>query len=166
MADTKKYASPAGPLAALRWILLVPVNLALIVAFQAFFIHTHAAPLTPESVAALPEFAGCEILDIAGPEVDEDYLEQLLVYLEKNVDFLIPDGESPYTLTARNWLGQDNVTVENGQTITGWGTTGAVRQTSDAVRNYVLLTLGLFLLEAAVYYFLRDRRNRRRGKTE
>ena len=55
MADTKKYASPAGPLAALRWILLVPVNLALIVAFQAFFIHTHAAPLTPESVAALPE---------------------------------------------------------------------------------------------------------------
>ena len=66
MADTKKYASPAGPLAALRWILLVPVNLALIVAFQAFFIHTHDAPLTPESVAALPEFAGCEILDIAG----------------------------------------------------------------------------------------------------
>lgn len=40
MADTKKYASPAGPLAALRWILLVPVNLALIVAFQAFF-HPH-----------------------------------------------------------------------------------------------------------------------------
>ena len=86
--------------------------------------------------------------------------------IEKNVDFLIPDGESPYTLTARNWLGQDNVTVENGQTITRSGTTGAVRQTSDAVRNYVLLTLGLFLLEAAVYYFLRDRRNRRRGKTE
>ena len=166
MADTKKYASPAGPLAALRWILLVPVNLALIVAFQAFFIHTHAAPLTPESVAALPEFAGCEILDIAGPEVDADSLPLPRYRIEKNVDFLIPDGESPYTLTARNWLGQDNVTVENGQTITGWGTTGAVRQTSDAVRNYVLLTLGLFLLEAAVYYFLRDRRNRRRGKTE
>ena len=184
MADTKKYASPAGPLAALRWILLVPVNLALIVAFQAFFIHTHAAPLTPESVAALPEFAGCEILDIAGPEVDADSLRgttapSWVLYrnaagethvvrvewslplpryrIEKNVDFLIPDGD---------WLGQDNVTVENGQTITGWGTTGAVRQTSDAVRNYVLLTLGLFLLEAAVYYFLRDRRNRRRGKTE
>lgn len=193
MADTKKYASPAGPLAALRWILLVPVNLALIVAFQAFFIHTHAAPLTPESVAALPEFAGCEILDVAGPEVDADSLggtttPSWVLYrnaagethvvrvewslplpryrIEKNVDFLIPDGESPYTLTARNWLGQDNVTVENGQTITRWGTTGAVRQTSDAVRNYVLLTLGLFLLEAAVYYFLRDRRNRRRGKTE
>lgn len=190
MADTKKYASPAGPLAALRWILLVPVNLALIVAFQAFFIHTHAAPLTPESVAALPEFAGCEILDIAGPEVDADSLRgttapSWVLYrnaagethvvrvewslplpryrIEKNVDFLIPDGESPYTLTARNWLGQDNVTVENGQTITRSGTTGAVRQTSDAVRNYVLLTLGLFLLEAAVYYFLRGRR---RGKTE
>ena len=98
MADTKKYASPAGPLAALRWILLVPVNLALIVAFQAFFIHTHAAPLTPESVAALPEFAGCEILDIAGPEVDADSLRgtttpSWVLYRNAAGDLVIPpDG--------------------------------------------------------------------------
>lgn len=192
-SNGRHYANPAGPLRYLWLLLLVPINFVLILAFQAFFIHTHAAPLTPESVAALPEFAGCEILDIAGLEVDANSLRgtttpSWVLYrnaagethvvrvewslplpryrIEKNVDFLIPDGESPYTLTARNWLGQDNVTVENGQTITRSGTTGAVRQTSDAVRNYVLLTLGLFLLEAAVYYFLRDRRNRRRGKTE
>lgn len=190
MADTKKYASPAGPLAALRWILLVPVNLALIVAFQAFFIHTHAAPLTPESVAELPEFAGCEILDVAGPLVEAgsrmgsvdpgwvlyrnaagetravrvEWNYALPRYrIEKNVDFLIPAGESPYTFTTPNFPGEDTVTVTQGQHLAETYSSGNFNRQQLSMTAYILLDAGLFLLEAAVYYFLRGRR---RGKTE
>ena len=64
----KQNGNAAGPLTTLRWILAVPINLALVLLFQALLIHTHPAPLTPERAAALPAFSGCEILDIAGPE--------------------------------------------------------------------------------------------------
>ena len=187
----KQNGNGAGPLTTLRWILVVPINLALVLLFQALLIHTHPAPLTPERAAALPEFSGCEILDIAGPEVEADSIlgstgRSWVLYrmesgethavrvewnmflpryrVETGVDFLIPAGESSYTFTARDFLGQNTVTVENGDTLTRNGSTGAVRQQTYIMWTYVLWVLGLFLAEAGVIYLIRGRRGQNKNK--
>lgn len=192
-SNGRHYANPAGPLRYLWLLLLVPINFVLILAFQAFFIHTHAAPLTPESVAELPEFAGCEILDVAGPLVEAgsrmgsvdpgwvlyrnaagetravrvEWNYALPRYrIEKSKDFLIPAGESPYTFTTPNFPGEDTVTVTQGQHLAETYSSGYFNRQELSMTAYILLDAGMLLVEAAVYYFLRDRRNRRRGKTE
>ena len=135
----KKEASGLAPLSILRWILLAPVNLGLILIVQAFFIHTQTAPLTSERLAAQPVFSGCEILDIAGTEIESSKLmlrgdRSWILYrnaagenrvmrvewnyvlpryrLETSVDLGIPAGGTSYTAAARDFLGKSAVTVE------------------------------------------------------
>ena len=52
-----KKGNPASPLLILRWPLLALANFLLVLAFQALFIHTHPAPLTPDRLEALPYFS-------------------------------------------------------------------------------------------------------------
>ena len=140
----KQNGNAAGPLTTLRWILVVPINLALVLLFQALLIHTHPAPLTPVRVEwnmFLPRYR-----------------------VETGVDFLIPAGESSYTFTARDFLGQNTVTVENGDTLTRNGSTGVVRQQTYIMWTYVLWVLGLFLAEAGVIYLIRGRRGQNKNK--
>ena len=181
----RKEAGPLGPLSILRWVLLAPINLILILMFQALFVHTQAAPLTPERLATLPVFSGCEILDIAGPKgMDNDTLgandRSWILYrnaaeethvvrvewnmilpryrIETSVDFLIPAEESSYTVTARDLLGETRVIVENGQNFTNYGYSGGVRQQDSIIRRYVLVALGLILIEAGIYNLIRKAR--------
>lgn len=189
-ANGRQYAHPAGPVRYLWLLLLVPVNLVLILAVQVLFIHTHDAPLTPESVAALPEFAGCEILDVAGPHVEtSDMMGAIdpgwVLYrnaagetravrvnwslilpryrIEKNKDFLIPADETPYTFTTPDFPGEDTVTVTQGQYLAEVSSTGYFYRRELTMTLYVLLGVGLLLAEAAVYYFLRSRKRRKNG---
>lgn len=177
----KKEASGLAPLSILRWILLAPVNLGLILIVQAFFIHTQTAPLTSERLAAQPVFSGCEILDIAGTEIESSKLmlrgdRSWILYrnaagenrvmrvewnyvlpryrLETSVDLGIPAGETSYTAAARDFLGKSAVTVEKEQIIS-YETSGVVRK-NHILQGYVLLALGLILLEAGIYHRLRN----------
>ena len=61
-----KKGNPASPLLILRWPLLALANFLLVLAFQALFIHTHPAPLTPDRLEALPYFSNCDVRSIAG----------------------------------------------------------------------------------------------------
>lgn len=178
-------AGPLGPLSILRWVLLAPINLILILMFQALFVHTQAAPLTPERLATLPVFSGCEILDIAGPEIGADDIlgsteRSWILYrnaaeethvvrvewnmilpryrIETNVDFLIPAEESSYTVTARDFLGRNTVTVENGQAIANNEYSGVFRQQNNIMMGYVLAALALILVEAAVCHLVQKGR--------
>lgn len=186
----RKEAGKAGPLSILRWVLLAPINLVLILMFQALFIHTQVAPLTPERLVTLPVFSGCEILDIVGPKgTDNDTLgandRSWILYrdaaekthvvrvewnvilpryrVETSVDFLIPAEESSYTVTARDFLGENRVTVENGKNFTNYGYSGVVRQQSSIMRRYVLVALGLILLETGIYGLIRKARRHKQN---
>ncbi len=78
--------------------------------------------------------------------------------IETNVDFLIPAEESSYTVTARDLLGETRVTVENEQNFTNYGYSGGVRQQDSIIRRYVLVALGLILIEAGIYNLIRKAR--------
>ena len=114
-------------------------NFLLVLAFQALFIHTHPAPLTPDRLEALPYFSNCDVRSIAGTmpnltglgrgKADPNWtldrvfagetravrIEWNLLLprykIEKGTDTLIPDDVEVYTFTKRDFLGKSEVTV-------------------------------------------------------
>lgn len=129
-----KKGNPAAPLLILRWPLLALANFLLVLAFQALFIHTHPAPLTPDRLEALPYFSNCDVRSIAGAmptqaglmrgqsdpswvlyrnsagETRAVRIEWNLLLprykIEKGTDTLIPDDVEVYTFTKRDFLGK------------------------------------------------------------
>ena len=138
-----KTAKEKRPWLILIWLILYLVNLLAALAFQYFFIHTYSAPLTAESLGSISYFNGCEILDISGEGVPDNSLigkssPDWILYknqagethavriewnlymprfrIEKNSNTLIPNEES-YTFSMRDFLGKNEVTVENQEAI-------------------------------------------------
>lgn len=184
-----KKGNPAAPLLILRWPLLALANFLLVLAFQALFIHTHPAPLTPDRLEALPYFSNCDVRSIAGAmptqaglmrgQSDPNWvlyrnsagetravrIEWNLLLprykIEKGTDTLIPDDVEVYTFTKRDFLGKSEVTVSGQSFFSGVGSTGLFRQQGDIMTTYVLWTLGLMLLESAVKYQVEKKRKPR-----
>ena len=175
-----KKGNAASPLLILRWPLLALANLILVLAFQVLFIHTHAAPLTAESLARLPYFAGCEVLDSTTPFLPEDtYMgandSDWLLYrngsgevhavriewnlllprfkIEKQTDEVIPAGET-YTFTEKDFLGTNEVAVENQAKFTQFAKTGGCRDQFTISAVFIFWVLGLLLAESAVKYLI------------
>ena len=69
MEQTKK-SSAAGLV--LKWILLIAADIAVVVLIPILFVYTQSAPVTPEGLAGLDYFSGCEITAIAGRYTRED----------------------------------------------------------------------------------------------
>lgn len=138
MEQTKKR-SAAGLV--LKWILLIAADIAVVVLIPILFVYTQSAPVTPEGLAGLEYFSGCEITAIAGRYTREDGTldtrgsdadswvlyqnsagEVRAVCLEwdlaapryrvkADTDTLIPADEDPYTFTTGGILTKQQVTV-------------------------------------------------------
>lgn len=144
MEQTKKR-SAAGLV--LKWILLIAADIAVVVLIPILFVYTQSAPVTPEGLAGLEYFSGCEITAIAGRYTREDgtldtrgsdadswvlyqnsagevravCLEWDLVApryrVKADTDTLIPADEDPYTFTTGGTLTKQQVTVTGQKTI-------------------------------------------------
>ena len=69
MEQTQKHGA-AGLV--LKWILLIAADIAVVVLIPILFVYTQSAPVTPEGLAGLDYFSGCEITAIAGRYTRED----------------------------------------------------------------------------------------------
>jgi len=166
--------------------MLYLANLLAALAFQYFFIHTYSAPLTAENLGSISYFNGCEILDISGEGVPDNSLigkssPDWILYknhagethavriewnlymprfrIEKNSDTLIPNGEERYTFSMRDFLGKNEVTVENQEAIVQLRWSGLVRQQGYIQGIHMLTALGLLLLEAWIYLRVQKKQN-------
>ena len=77
--------------------------------------------------------------------------------IEKNSNTLIPNEES-YTFSMRDFLGKNEVTVENQEAIVQLKWSGLFRQQGYIQGIHMLTALGLLLLEAWIY--LRIQKNK------
>ena len=162
-----KTAKEKRPWHILIWLILYLVNLLAALAFQYFFIHTYSAPLTAESLGSISYFNGCEILDISGEGVPDvkthDVRIEWNLYMprfriEKNSNTLIPNEES-YTFSMRDFLGKNEVTVENQEAIVQLKWSGLFRQQGYIQGIHMLTALGLLLLEAWIYLRIQKKQN-------
>ena len=180
-----KTAKEKRPWHILIWLILYLVNLLAALAFQYFFIHTYSAPLTAESLGSISYFNGCEILDISGEGVPDNSLigkssPDWILYknqagethavriewnlymprfrIEKNSNTLIPNEES-YTFSMRDFLGKNEVTVENQEAIVQLKWSGLFRQQGYIQGIHMLTALGLLLLESWIYLRIQKKQN-------
>lgn len=144
MEQTQK-SSAAGLV--LKWILLIAADIAVVVLIPILFVYTQSAPVTPEGLAGLEYFSGCEITAIAGRYTREDgtldirgsgadswvlyensagevravCLEWDLVApryrVKADTDTLIPADEDPYTFIAGGISTKQQVTVTGQKTV-------------------------------------------------
>ena len=144
MEQTQKHGA-AGLV--LKWILLIAADIAVVVLIPILFVYTQSAPVTPEGLAGLDYFSGCEItaiagrytredgtLDIRGSDADSWVLyensagEVRAVCLEwdlvapryrvkADTDTLIPADEDPYTFITGGIFTKQQVTVTGQKTV-------------------------------------------------
>ena len=144
MEQTQKHGA-AGLV--LKWILLIAADIAVVVLIPILFVYTQSAPVTPEGLAGLDYFSGCEITAIAGRYTREDgtldtrgsgadswvlyensagevravCLEWDLVApryrVKADTDTLIPADEDPYTFITGGIFTKQQVTVTGQKTV-------------------------------------------------
>ena len=170
-----KTAKEKRPWHILIWLILYLVNLLAALAFQYFFIHTYSAPLTAESLGSISYFNGCEILDISGEGVPDNSLigksspdwilyknqagETHAVRIEWNLYMPRFRTEESYTFSMRDFLGKNEVTVENQEAIVQLKWSGLFRQQGYIQGIHMLTALGLLLLEAWIYLRIQKKQN-------
>ena len=167
MADIKTK-SPVGK--ALKWALLLVLNMAVVAAAAVLFFYPLSAPVTQEGLAGLDYFSGCEIRAITGRYTREDgtldtrgggagswvlyensagevravYLEWDLVFpryrIQANTDTLIPAGESSYTFTTPGFWSVQTVVVREQKTME------ITSDTFQQRRGQVAISYGLYVL--------------------
>ena len=77
----------------------------------------------------------------------------------KNSDTLIPNGEESYTFSMRDFLGKNEVTIENQEAIVQLTWSGLFRQQGYIQGIHMLTALGLLLLEAWIYLRIQKKQN-------
>ena len=172
-----KTAKEKRPWHILIWLILYLVNLLAALAFQYFFIHTYSAPLTAESLGSISYFSGegvpyNSLIVKSSPdwilyknqagETHAVRIEWNLYMprfrIEKNSNTLIPNEES-YTFSMRDFLGKNEVTVENQEAIVQLKWSGLFRQQGYIQGIHMLTALGLLLLEAWIYLRIQKKQN-------
>lgn len=155
------------------------VNLVLVVAIQCAFFHTNSAPLTADRLEQLPYFQGCKILDIRGTEVDADALRgkadpnwilfadskgnvvsvrvEWNLYvprfrIQEETAHHIPMDAQRYSFVEKDFLGENEIVVENQNTYGSIVQSGLFRQQTTIQFFHVLAAIGLLLLEELVSF--------------
>lgn len=62
----------SGAWLVLKWMVLLTLNIAVVVLIPILFLYTQSAPVTPEGLAGLEYFSGCDILTVAGRRLETD----------------------------------------------------------------------------------------------
>ncbi len=183
MEEKKKKRALGGPLLGLVLLVAVVVDIFVAIGLQCLFVHTIPAPLTQSRLAEQSYFEGCEILDIAGSmPVDSkkgqstpnwvlyrDEEGQLkLVRIRWNlfvgryrIDGFsatdVPQGDS-CVVTMRDFLGKNEITVNEQCDIVQTRIQGATWQQSHSQTALGILVLALLVLESTIWNLLQKRR--------
>lgn len=62
----------SGAWLAVKWMVLLTLNVAVVVLIPILFLYTLSAPVTPEGLADLDYFRGCDVLAVAGRRLETD----------------------------------------------------------------------------------------------